>query len=208
METPRPILTSRQYGWITLGFVLFVIYGSLVPLTYRHVPLDRAWQRLIFEFSKPIDVDMCSDWLANILLFIPLGFVAMGWLCVDRPQRTLGPVFLILPSCTILSALLEFAQIWFPPRFTSLDDVVAETIGAWLGICFWLMAGRRLTAIIRQFWATYAVHNWSIRLIPGYLLFLVFVNGMPFDLTLSPSVLKRKDNAHDPAYALHRRQRR
>ena len=58
METPRPILTSRQYGWITLGFVLFVIYGSLVPLTYRHVPLDRAWQRLIFEFSKPIDVDM------------------------------------------------------------------------------------------------------------------------------------------------------
>ena len=103
---------------------------------------------------------------------------------------------MILPSCTILSALLEFAQIWFPPRFTSLDDVVAETIGAWLGICFWLMAGRRLTAIIRQFWATYAVHNWSIRLIPGYLLFLVFVNGMPFDLTLSPSVLKRKDNAH------------
>ena len=192
MTTDRPILTAKQYAWITAGFVAFVIYGSLVPLTFQWVPWEKAWEKYVRVFSRPVAVEQRADWLANILLFIPLGFVAMGSRCVDRPGRVLGPILTILPSCTLLSAAVEFTQIWFPPRDTSLNDVVAETLGGVIGIGIWLAAGQRITDYVRQFWSKNATRSWSLQLIPGYLVLLVFIHGMPFDLTLSPSHLKKK----------------
>lgn len=188
----NPILTTRQYAWLTLGFVAFVIYGSLVPLAYQAKPLDQAWNKLIRAFSKPVVVDQPSDWLANILLFIPLGFIAMGWACVDRAKRSAWSSTFVLPACTLLSALLEFAQIWFPPRYTSLSDVVAETIGAAIGIGLWIAAGQRMTDKLRHLWMTHCANNRAIRIVPGYLLLLVIIQGVPFDLTLSPTTLKHK----------------
>ncbi|MCE9529630.1 MAG: VanZ family protein [Planctomycetes bacterium] len=192
----RPILSTRQYGWLTLAFVLFVFYGSLVPLHFRALPLEKACDKYVHVMSQPVRVSERSDWLANILLFVPLGFIAMGWRCVDRPDQFLGPILTILPACGLLSGLIEFIQIWFPPRHTNINDVVAETFGGTIGIGIWLAIGQNVTDYVRQFWSQHAVHNWSVRLIPGYLILLVLIHGMPFDLTISPSSLKRKYLEH------------
>lgn len=192
-----PILTGAQYGWITLAFVLFVIYGSLVPLTFRALPFERGWTRFTETMARPTNLNDPADWLANVLLFIPLGFIAMAWRRVDRPGRALGTALWVLPTCTLLSASLEFAQLWFPPRHTSKNDIVAETLGGALGIGIWLTAGQGITAVLRRFWATHARGNWSIRLMPGYLILLVVIHGMPFDLTLSPGSLRYKHRHHD-----------
>jgi glycopeptide antibiotics resistance protein len=194
------ILTARQYAWITLAFTIFVIYGSLVPLTFQPVPFDRAWSRFMHAFKKPITVSNRSDWLANVLLFIPLGFVAMGWLSVDRSDARIWPRILrktlvmasLLIGFALLSALLEFAQIWFPPRDTSINDVAAETIGGAIGITIWLGSGESITNYARRFWNVHGEGNWAIRLIPAYLVILAIAQGMPFDLTLNPSDLGRK----------------
>jgi glycopeptide antibiotics resistance protein len=188
----RLILTSRHFFWITLAFMAFVIYGSLVPLTYRPVPLGEAFERYTSALSKPVVVKDRADWLANILLFIPLGFVAMGWRCVDRHRTDPLAMALVLISCTMLSAGIEFAQIFFPPRDTSLNDIVAETLGGAIGILGWLAAGQHATDYLRKLWTSQGEANWAIRLIPGYLVLLVFVQGIPFDLTLSPHLLKKK----------------
>lgn len=185
------ILTSGHYGWLTLAFAAFVIYGSLVPLHFHQRSFAEGWHHFRWCMSQPINFDQRSDWLANILLFIPLSFLAIGWLTVDRGRRY-WPVLIILPCCTILSATLELTQCWFPPRNTDVDDVVAETIGGFIGICAWFACGQRLTEFLRHFWNNYACHNWSMRLIPIYLAVLFFIHGMPFDLTLSPANLKAK----------------
>ena len=192
--TKAPILRARHYAWITLAFVIFVIYGSLVPLTFRLVPFERAWTHFSWAFSKPITVAHRSDWAANVLLFTPLGFVGMGWLCVDRGRKPLA-VGLLLIAFVALATLIEFAQIWFPPRDTSINDVAAETLGGAIGIGIWLVLGQSITDRVRRFWSTHAEGNWAIRLMPGYLVILVIVQGMPFDLTLSPSDLGRKYRA-------------
>lgn len=188
----RPILTGRQYAWIMLAFIAFVIYGSLVPLTFQSVPIAKAWDRYEEAFSQPVAVDNRADWLANILLFIPLGFVAMGWRCVDKYRLSPLPIVLILISCSMLSAAIEFTQLYFPPRQTSINDVVAETLGGAIGVLGWLVAGQQVTDYVRQLWGAQGEANWALRLLPGYLVFLVFVHGMPFDLTLSPDLLKKK----------------
>lgn len=87
MQLNIPILTARHYAWITLAFV---IYGSLAPLTFWPVSFDKAWEHFAWCFSRPVAVSQRSDWAANILLFIPLGFVAMGWRCADRPGNPLA----------------------------------------------------------------------------------------------------------------------
>ncbi len=191
------ILTGAQYGWITLAYVLFVIYGSLVPLTFRAIPFERGWARFTTAMARPVALSDPSDWLANVLLFIPLGFIAMAWRRIDRPGRGLGTFLWVLPACTLLSAALEFVQLWFPPRHTSKNDIVAETMGGAIGIGIWLTAGQGITAALAALWATHARSNWSIRLMPGYLILLVVIHGMPFDLTLSPSSLRFKHRHHD-----------
>jgi len=196
MYDEHPILSPRHYAWLLLAFMAFVIYGSLVPLSFQAYSWSEGCSRFAAAFSKPVAIQQRSDWLANILLFIPLGFIAMGWRSVDRYEQSLTPVLMILPACSLFSTLIEFTQVWFPPRHTNVNDVVAETLGGAIGVGIWMAVGQAATEYLRQFWSRHAVHNWSIRLIPGYLVLLVFIHGMPFDLTLSPTCLKAKYNVH------------
>jgi len=186
------ILTARQYAWFTLGFVLFIIYGSLVPFDFQRLSWDVAASEFVRVFWRPVNFHNRADWLANVLLFVPLGYLALGRATVDRRRRPWVPIAVILPCSIVLGTLIEFAQVWFPSRYTSPDDVVAQIIGTVIGMTCWLVLGQPLTRAIRRFWATYAVDNWSLRALPVYLFIVVAIHGMPFDLTLSPVLLKEK----------------
>jgi glycopeptide antibiotics resistance protein len=164
-----------------------VVYGSLVPLHFRFVPLEDAVAQYHKAMSAPLDFKSRSDWAANILLFIPLGFLLMGFLAVDRPARAgwVAALF-VLPTCSLLSGTIEFAQLYFPPRVTALNDVVAESLGGLIGTTIWLVAGQRITSQLRQFWGDLGGPNTAKSLLPAYLIFLVLVHAMPMDLTISP----------------------
>src|SRR5262249_17055451 len=82
-----PILTKRYYGWLTLGYLALVVYGSLVPLHFRFVSPREAIAQYQDAMSSSLDFKSRSDWAANFLLFIPLGFLLMGSLAVDRPTK-------------------------------------------------------------------------------------------------------------------------
>lgn len=185
-------LGRRHYGMITAAFLLFVLYGSLVPLTFQ--PIDSSIANSIFwqRMKRGLTFDLCADWAANVMLFIPLGYLSMAYLNVDAPRRWTSIV--LVPLFAILSALIEYTQIWFPPRDTNINDIVAETIGGLMGVIGWIIYGQPLTDRLRHFWSGIAPGDWAIRLLPTYLLFLVFVEGMPFDLTISPWTIGHKFN--------------
>jgi glycopeptide antibiotics resistance protein len=56
-----------------------------------------------------------------------LVFAVLGWLLA---RRRLPAVAL---ACA-LSVSIEIAQLWIPGRTTSVDDVLLNTLGAWLGL--------------------------------------------------------------------------
>jgi VanZ family protein len=188
----RPILTRRHYAGLTLALALFIVYGSLVPFNYQPLTADQAVARFREVCDAPVRVDSRSDWLANFLLALPLGYLFMGALCAGRgPASCLGAL-LVLPCCLALSTAVEFAQLWFPPRVSSLNDIVAQFVGAAFGTATWLAFGQRITRWARRVWLTIGTQGLAARLLPGYLALLGLMYGMPFDLTLSPADLYHK----------------
>jgi glycopeptide antibiotics resistance protein len=178
---------ARHYGYLALGYLLFVIYGSLAPLHFQPIPFEEALRRAHEAFSAPIRLESRSDWAANILLFIPLAFLFMGALTVDRgPLARLTAAVLVLAGGVLLSSAIEFTQLYFPPRVTSLNDVAAESTGAAAGIVLWLCVGQRSTLRLRRSGVGRIGSGAAAQLLVLYFLYVVFCRTLPLDLTLSP----------------------
>ena len=84
------------------------------------------------------------------------------------------------------SALLEFLQLYFPPRDSSINDVAAESTGAVVGIAVWVAAGRPLTRRARDAWAGTERNGTAVRLLVAYIVLLLIVQVFPPNITISP----------------------
>ena len=178
----RPILLASA-----LVYTVFVIYGSLVPLEYRALGLDEA----ITQFRQirfiRLGIGSRADWMANLLLFVPLTFLWVGTLAYARSfaARLLVSMFVVL-FAVLLSVGIEFTQLYFPQRTVSLNDLFAEALGGLIGVALWWMAGARFTRWL-AIWKTASGHLEIIqRLTLVYLLLLFGYSLLPLDLTLSP----------------------
>ena len=176
-----------------LGYMAFVIYGSLVPLDFQPRPLSEALNS--FSAIRYLDLGIGSraDWVANILLFIPLSFLLLG---VFWPRQGIGIRLLVslLVSllCLMLSIGIEFTQLFFPPRTVSQNDILAEGIGTLIGIAAWWWKGDEIAAWIRHWRSLRGGANIALRLLWVYLFVLFGYNLLPLDLTISPVEIYHK----------------
>jgi VanZ family protein len=183
---PRPhtLTMQRSYAWLAFVLVGFVLYLSLIPFEFRHVPVAVAWM----EFSSalgglPHRVSR-SDVLANALILIPTSFALMGALLAGRPAaagRAAAATAAVLVTCVALSLTAEFLEIFAAGRITSLADVIAQTLGAIGGVLVWAVAGPALTRWLR---AAAMTEDRLSRVLTGYAAAWIFVNLAPFDITL------------------------
>jgi len=68
------------------------------------------------------------EWSSNVLMFLPIGF--LGALAV-RPSRR----WWVVPAAAVASVVIEFTQqALLPARTASLADVLANTLGALIGV--------------------------------------------------------------------------
>ncbi len=190
MNADRPVLVARHYCIITAAFTLFILYGSLVPLTTRSLSWDDATEQFAKAAAKGVRLQSKSDFAANVILFVPLGFVAAGAVSVDR--RNLIALLALLPAMALLSLAIEFLQLWFPDRNTTFNDIGAESFGGILGVGIWGFFGQDFTIRVRSAWAALGPGDWAVKALPAYVFCLVIVHGMPFDLSLSPWQIKKK----------------
>lgn len=190
MNSTSTVLVSRHYWIVTAAFSLFVLYGSLVPLRTHSRSWSDATEAYAKEMAKGVRSTSKSDFAANIILFVPLGFLAAGAVAVDRRQPAV--LLALIPAMAAFSAAIEFLQLWFPDRNTTINDVAAETLGGIFGLGIWFAFGQEFTNRVRSAWANLGPGDWALKALPAYLLFLVIVHGMPFDLTLSPWQIKKK----------------
>ncbi len=176
-----------------VGFLVFAVYGSLVPLQYRALALDDAIEQFRKVPYLRLDLSARADWVSNILLFVPLGFLCLGVWAVDRRNNYLAifKMAFVGVGCFLLSVTIEFTQLWFPPRTVSQNDIVAESIGGLLGAALWLVVGQTLIDWLRE----YHVQQRKRRidwLLEAYFIGLVIYQVLPLDLTISISELWQK----------------
>ena len=166
------------------AYFAFVVYGSLVPLQFTPRSMDQAWIAFLhMPYFRP-EVGARADWATNILLFIPLAFLLAG--AVDLNSRWRWPRIVgVLAICLAITSAIEFLQVFFPPRAVSLNDIVAETLGAAIGITLWLWRGPWICRQVLGWAQSTHREGRALYLLYGYLLGLALFNLLPLDLTLS-----------------------
>lgn len=189
---------SRYLAWL-LGYALFVAYSSTVigPSGLNFVPLSpvMAWQVFTARAFTWVSLgsDQRADWMGNLLMLVPLGFLTAGSLWPRRDSRS-SPIaaasaaFAALALSVTYVLALKFAQIFFPPRTVMLNYVVAQATGAAIGIA----AFGPVSALgARLAWRGPAQPREGLRLVlKGYATALFVFFLMPLDFALNRADLR------------------
>jgi VanZ family protein len=174
---------------IAILYSVFVLYGSLVPLNIRPLDFGDAWLKFSHIPYLSLGTVRRADWVANILLYIPLAFM---WCASANTRSRIGwgtPAF-ILCACAAFAVLIEFLQLWFPPRTVSQNDLIAETMGSGIGVIVWLIAGRRLMDMARTI-TQGGQAGLSAAFIAYFGVYFVY-SLLPLDFLISGDELKAK----------------
>ncbi len=190
---PQAMPTRLNVALAAFLFSIFAVYGSLVPLRYQSLELAEALERFRQVPMLQLSVDSRADWVANLLLFMPLGFLWLGACSLDRP-KWLGLLYaiIVVPACTAVSVGLEFTQLWFPPRTVSQNDIIAESIGAVAGAGLWIALGQTSVNWLRSFTTDLRPKKQIDWLLQLYVLGFLVYALLPLDLTISLSEIYRK----------------
>jgi len=171
-----------------LLYTVFVIYGSLVPLTYEPMPFDRALMR--FADIPYLNIDMYGreDWIANMVLYVPMAyFGCMVWMRGISSRIVLSLWVVII--CGSVAISVEFAQLYFR-RTVSLNDLIAEVLGTLIGVGVFLLFGRKMIELWRFFWSE-GKNAVRAGLVLYTLIFFMYTL-FPFDFLISLEELYNK----------------
>jgi hypothetical protein len=141
-------------AWAVAG-IFVVVYVSVVltptGVHVRSLPLAEAWQLFLDTPYVVLGSDQQPDWMANLLLLVPIAFLITGsvW-----PRRAVGLRWIAALSaffiCFALVLAIKFAQLYFPPRTVTLNYIFAQSLGSFLGIFLFGIFHRQLFALTRS----------------------------------------------------------
>ncbi|MFT5452673.1 MAG: glycopeptide antibiotics resistance protein [Enterobacterales bacterium] len=137
--------------YILLLFVFLISYGSLYPFRFSGdlLPISELinWLfNLSYRTTK-------ADIVANILLFIPFGFVSVMMTSASRKLFT-NACWLLLGG-TILAFFLQYLQFYLPARVPSSVDALYNSLG--------IIIGMLLSHVIKQYSQNHLSHDYSKR---------------------------------------------
>jgi glycopeptide antibiotics resistance protein len=179
---------------LAFAYACFCLYGSLVPFDFRALAMSEAWERFASLPYLSISMERRADWVANLLVFIPLSFLLCAASVVDSSRKAcaLPTCFLIWGVCSAYSCAIEFSQVWFPTRTMSQNDIYAETFGSAVGCAIWLLVGQKLVDRLRQTSIASTSTTRFETILEFYTFGLLAYQLLPLDLTLSLAEIWRK----------------
>ena len=189
----RPSRPGRVFAILTAAYAFLVVYGSLVPLEIRSLPLPLALERFLHTPYYSLSVENRADLVANLLLFVPLTFLAMGAATGQGIRAGAGAaaVVVVVASGT-LALLIEFVQVFFAPRTVSWNDVLAECAGTVIGVGCWLAFGPRLARWARGLWTDRDPRRTAVRILAAYAALVCLYQVLPMDFVVRRAELLAK----------------
>ena len=176
--------------WVLL-YALVVAYGSTIvgPKGIHYVPMEpwAAWQEFLNRAFVwvPNGSDQRADWMGNLAMFVPFGFLLLGTLA-PRLKRGLSASLATFGAFLVAVAFLmavKYAQLFFPPRTVTLNYMVAQAAGSLIGIIAYQLAHNQM---VRLAWRRIGGARENLRHILWlYSAALMVFLLMPLDFALS-----------------------
>jgi len=184
-------MINRSVFFATSLYLIFVIYGSLVPLAFNHLSIEAALRQFKHIPYLNLGADSRADWVANIVLYIPLSFLASA--TTNYAHTLLSRLLvgtLVLAFCLLVAVTVEFTQLFFPPRTVSLNDLIAEALGSLIGVLSWLFLSTYFSGLWHQL---LGLKRLSVKsAIIFYILIYVALSLFPYDFITSVTELNQK----------------
>lgn len=117
--------------WLLVAVVALIAYGSLYPFNFKPDAIEGGVLQALSKLSWARAGR--SDHIANVLLYLPLGF-CLFLLLASRLSRPASIIVATLLGAS-LSLMVEIAQVYVSARVPSLKDLALNTLGASLGAC-------------------------------------------------------------------------
>ena len=151
------------------AIIAMIVYGSLYPFAFHMVvDGDGPFYALFSGWNK---IPGRGDFVSNILLYMPLGFVGTITVGKRAGLRKLATAVLIGAG---LSCSMELLQYYDLGRDTEATDLYANTLGSALGACVgWLfgqdfrwpllreISANRLPALLVVAWLGYRLYPYE-----------------------------------------------
>ncbi len=184
----------RVAAALSAAYALVIIYASLVPLRRVALSPDQAWRAFHSIQLLPFSGSSKSDLLANVLLTVPYGACLAAMLTPGRARfrRRVLTTVAVCAAAASLGMVVEFLQVFFPERTPSLNDVAAQTLGAFIGALLWQSAGPSLTAAADHLRHDQPRAAGFVLAFTVYAALYAVVAWSPFDFSLRPAEVWQK----------------
>lgn len=121
---------SRSFvPWLLFAVIALIAYGSLYPFNFKPDAIQGGVLRALRELSWARAGR--GDRIANVLLYLPLGFCLFLWLATRLRRDVAVAAAALLGS--LLSLSIEVAQVYISSRVPSLVDLTLNALGTLLG---------------------------------------------------------------------------
>ena len=167
-EIPIIETRARLRTWLTLCYALFIVYVSLSPFT--------GWREQGLNFADMLDMPLRLTFTTfeatlNFFAYLPFGLL----ICLALRGRFSTTTSVISALCIgmLLSACMEYLQMYLPTRTSSNMDLLSNTTGT--------LAGALLAARMTS-------HTWFIAQL-AYWRSSLFHHGKEMDFGLALLVL-------------------
>lgn len=151
-------MTRSRLGLAASLYALLIVYASTIigPLGPHFVPMDpaEALTRLLAVQLVDNGSDQRADWIGNLMMLVPLGFMLAGAFCrrvvPSRARLTIPGAAAALIVSAIFIVAVKYAQLYFPPRTVTLNYIIAQSTGALIGVALFGLLGRTLADLGRD----------------------------------------------------------
>lgn len=123
---------ARSIAFIPLlliAVVALIVYGSLYPFRFKPDAIEGGLLEALRQLSWARAGR--GDRISNVLLYLPLGFCLFLWLNSRLNRRSAAGVALLLG--TLLSLVIEVAQVYVSVRVPSFTDLTLNALGTLMG---------------------------------------------------------------------------
>ena len=184
-------VTRARIALGALAYAALVAHLLFIPYLFSPLPFDETLRLFAHIPWLQLGSDQNVALVSRGLMFAPLGLLLAAWVAPQPRHRIELPALLVAVLLGGLWAIgVTVAQLWFPSRTVSLNNLVAEFAGVIGGGLLWSAFG----TIGLQWWRKLA-SGGRISLeaaLTGYVVLYLVASLTPFDFVTSASELAEK----------------